>query len=73
MSASATASPKREDSKEIPVIDHPINYRDVDSGFEAPAPALGEHDRSVFRSLGYSEEQIDALEEAGAFGDPDER
>jgi len=52
----------------VPVIEHPINYRNAENGFEEPAPALGDHNRSVFRSIGYSEAEIDALEEAGAFG-----
>lgn len=57
-----------EEHDSVPVIEHPLNYQDANSGFEAPAPALGEHTRSVFRSIGYSEEELDALEESGAFG-----
>ena len=53
----------------VPVIEHPINYRNAENGFEGPAPELGDHNRSVFRSIGYSDEEIDALEAAGAFGD----
>ncbi len=53
----------------IPVIEHPVKYGEADSGFESPPPLLGEHNREVFRDLGYSEEQLDTLEEAGVFGD----
>jgi alpha-methylacyl-CoA racemase len=35
-----------------------------------PAPALGEHTRQVLAALGYSEDEIDALEEAGAVAGP---
>ena len=52
----------------VPVIEHPIKWGSADSGFENTAPILGEHNRDVFRALGYSEEEIDELEQAGAFG-----
>jgi alpha-methylacyl-CoA racemase len=35
-----------------------------------PGPALGEHTRDVLGGLGYTDEQIDALEEAGAVAGP---
>lgn len=54
---------------EIPVIDHPLNYRNADSGFDGGPPALGEHNRVVFEDLGYTEAEIDALERNGVFGD----
>ncbi|SFC28787.1 Crotonobetainyl-CoA:carnitine CoA-transferase CaiB [Halobiforma haloterrestris] len=54
---------------EIPVVEHPLNYDRADSGFESPPPQLGEHNRSVFADLGYDEDELDALEERGAFGD----
>jgi crotonobetainyl-CoA:carnitine CoA-transferase CaiB-like acyl-CoA transferase len=54
---------------EVPAIEHPLNYENADSGFEAPAPRLGEHNRSVFEEIGYTEREIEALEEAGVFGD----
>ena len=53
----------------IPVIEHPLKYERATSGFDSPPPLLGEHNREVFRDLGYSEAELDALEEAGAFGD----
>jgi len=56
----------------IPVIEHPLKYGEADSGFEAPPPRLGEHNREVLRDAGYSEEQLDDLETAGVFGDAEE-
>jgi crotonobetainyl-CoA:carnitine CoA-transferase CaiB-like acyl-CoA transferase len=53
---------------EIPVIEHPLNYDRSQSGFESPPPRLGEHNRSVFRDLGYDDDELDALEDEGAFG-----
>jgi crotonobetainyl-CoA:carnitine CoA-transferase CaiB-like acyl-CoA transferase len=54
---------------EVPVIEHPLNYENAESGFEAPAPRLGEHNRSVFEEAGYSDDEIERLEKEGAFGD----
>ena len=54
---------------EVPVIEHPLQYENADSGFEAPAPKLGEHNRNVFDEIGYTKDEIEALEEQGAFGD----
>jgi crotonobetainyl-CoA:carnitine CoA-transferase CaiB-like acyl-CoA transferase len=56
------------DRGEIPVIEHPLNYGRSRSGFESPPPQLGEHNRSVFRDLGYDDAELDALEDEGAFG-----
>lgn len=55
----------------IPVIEHPLKFERADSGFEVPPPLLGEHNREVFRELGYSEAELDELEAAGVFGDPE--
>ncbi|PSQ15329.1 CoA-transferase [Halobacteriales archaeon QS_8_69_26] len=53
----------------IPVIEHPLKYGNADAGFRRPPPRLGEHNREVFADLGYSEAEIDEMEERGAFGD----
>ena len=55
--------------KTIPVIEHPLNYKRSESGFQSPPPELGEHNREVFAELGYSDEEIQALSEAGVFGE----
>lgn len=57
------------EDRSMPVIEHPINYGRAESGFERPAPELGEHTREVFRQIGYSESTIDDLEEDGVFGE----
>jgi len=54
--------------KTIPVVEHPLNYERTQTGFESPPPELGEHNREVFAELGYSDEEIDALADAGVFG-----
>ena len=56
----------------IPVVEHPLKFRDAESGFRSPPPRLGEHNRDVLREFGYSTAEIDDLAAAGAFGD-DER
>jgi crotonobetainyl-CoA:carnitine CoA-transferase CaiB-like acyl-CoA transferase len=53
---------------EVPVIEHPLKFRNAESGFELPPPLLGEHNREVFREHGYSEAEIDRLAELGVFG-----
>jgi crotonobetainyl-CoA:carnitine CoA-transferase CaiB-like acyl-CoA transferase len=53
---------------EIPVVEHPLNFERTETGFESPPPELGEDNREVFAELGYSDEEIDALAEAGVFG-----
>ncbi|WP_436906849.1 CaiB/BaiF CoA transferase family protein [Halosimplex marinum] len=54
---------------DVPVVEHPLKFEGVDSGFELPPPLLGEHNREVFRDLGYSEEEVDELEAMGVFGE----
>jgi len=56
---------------EVPVIEHPLRFEGAESGFELPPPLLGEHNREVFRDLGYSEAQLDEMEQAGVFGEAD--
>jgi crotonobetainyl-CoA:carnitine CoA-transferase CaiB-like acyl-CoA transferase len=53
----------------IPVIEHPLRFAGAETGFEAPPPRLGEHTREVFAELGYSERELEALADRGAFGD----
>jgi len=54
---------------DVPVIEHPLRFEGAESGFELPPPLLGEHNREVFRDLGYSEDQLDEMEKAGVFGE----
>jgi crotonobetainyl-CoA:carnitine CoA-transferase CaiB-like acyl-CoA transferase len=58
-----------EDGREIPVIEHPLNFEGVSSGFRSAPPRLGEDTRDVFRELGYDEAELDRLRAAGAFGE----
>lgn len=51
------------------MIEHPLKFENIDSGFELAPPLLGEHNRDVFRGMGYSEEELDELEEMGVLGD----
>ena len=53
----------------VPVIEHPLKFANADSGFELAPPLLGEHNRDVFRELGYSEVELDEMEETGVFGE----
>ncbi|WP_248905051.1 CaiB/BaiF CoA transferase family protein [Halocatena marina] len=54
--------------REIPAIEHPLNFQHATSGFRSPPPRLGEHTRDVFRELGYEEAAIERLFEVGAIG-----
>jgi len=53
----------------IPVIEHPLNFTNADSGFEDAPPLLGEDTKSVVHELGYTDKQIDELREAGVIPD----
>ena len=64
----ATTTIEDPERGEIPVIEHPLKYDRSQTGFESPPPELGEHNRSVFREIGYDDTELDALEERGAFG-----
>ena len=57
-----------EGDREVPVVEHPLNFAGLESGFRSPPPALGEDTHEVFRELGYSEAELTELREAGAFG-----
>jgi crotonobetainyl-CoA:carnitine CoA-transferase CaiB-like acyl-CoA transferase len=47
----------------------PFRYASVSSWLRTAAPTLGQHNREVLRDLcGYSEDEIDVLEEEGVIG-----
>ncbi|MDQ4129614.1 MAG: CoA transferase, partial [Actinomycetota bacterium] len=48
----------------------PVKLSRTPGGARAPGPALGEHTREVLSGLGYSDEEVAALEEAGAVAGP---
>ena len=54
---------------EIPSIEHPLNFANVDSGFEEAPPLLGEDTDAVLDELGYSRERIEELRTSGAVPD----
>jgi crotonobetainyl-CoA:carnitine CoA-transferase CaiB-like acyl-CoA transferase len=55
--------------REIPVIEHPLNFGSATSGFDAAPPDLGEHTFEVFEELGYDRERLERLRDEGVFGD----
>ncbi|MFD0019936.1 CoA transferase [Streptomyces sp. NPDC058382] len=63
--------------EELPVAVHPVagEYRSIPApvrfsvspqNIRRPAPLIGEHNRDVFREIGCTPEEIDALERCGA-------
>lgn len=54
--------------REVPVIEHPLNFRHATSGFRSLPPRLGEHTREIFEAFGYDDKTIDRLLEEGAIG-----
>jgi crotonobetainyl-CoA:carnitine CoA-transferase CaiB-like acyl-CoA transferase len=53
----------------IPVIEHPLRFESVESGFERAPPLLGQDTEAVFREMGYDEADLTALRETGAIPD----
>lgn len=53
----------------IPVIEHPLNYANAESGFETPPPSLGEDTQEILKEVGYSDEEIANFASQGIFGD----
>jgi alpha-methylacyl-CoA racemase len=49
----------------------PVKLTRTPAGPPSPGPALGEHTAEVLAALGYSEEEIGALEESGAVAGPE--
>jgi crotonobetainyl-CoA:carnitine CoA-transferase CaiB-like acyl-CoA transferase len=48
----------------------PVKLSETPGSLRSPGPALGEHTREVLNALGYAEEDIARLEEAGAVAGP---
>ncbi|UPV76743.1 CoA transferase (plasmid) [Halorussus limi] len=51
---------------EIPVVEHPLNFENAESGFEEAPPLLGEDTEPLLRELGYTDEDIETLRSVGA-------
>jgi crotonobetainyl-CoA:carnitine CoA-transferase CaiB-like acyl-CoA transferase len=66
--ARGTVRTIKDGDREVPVVEHPLNFGSLTSGFRSAPPGLGEHTREVFRELGYDDERIDRMEREGAFG-----
>lgn len=49
----------------VDTIGFPVKFSRTPTSIDRPAPLYGEHTREVLASLGYSDEQIDAMIEAG--------
>ena len=56
-----------EDSEGNEHIGIPIKFQNEPGGVNFSAPTLGEHNREVALSLGYSETEVDEFERSGAF------
>lgn len=55
--------------REIPVIEHPLNFESASSGFDTAPPKLGEHTFEVFKEIGYDQKQLEQLQADGIFGE----
>lgn len=43
----------------------PVKFGSIDPNLDCDAPFIGQHNREVFKELGYSDEEIDAFEASG--------
>src|SRR6266511_675666 len=66
-----TVTYEQPEMGEIKQLGFPIKLSRTPAGIERPAPALGEHTAEVLGASGYSNEEIQALEESGAAKGPD--
>ena len=48
----------------------PVKLGRTPAGVQGPGPVLGEHTREVLESLGYPDDEVEALEAAGAVAGP---
>ena len=46
----------------------PVKFHDSDVGPKGPAPLLGEHNKEILSKMGYTEEEINKLEDNGIIG-----
>jgi alpha-methylacyl-CoA racemase len=56
---------------EVRQLGFPIKLSRTPAGVERPAPALGEHTRDLLAEAGYSEDELEELEESGAAKGPE--
>ncbi|MDA0272145.1 MAG: CoA transferase, partial [Proteobacteria bacterium] len=56
-----------EDAEGNEHIGIPIKFQNEPGAVNFAAPGLGEHNREVALSLGYSDAEVDKLESSGAF------
>jgi crotonobetainyl-CoA:carnitine CoA-transferase CaiB-like acyl-CoA transferase len=57
-------------SEPVKLLGSPVKMSRTPAATNVPGPALGEHTRSVLSDLGYSDDDIAALTEAGAVAGP---
>ncbi len=56
----------------VRALGHPVKFSGTPADATRPGPALGEHTAAVLAELGYSPEQVAALQDAGAVAGPPE-